>query len=477
MTSTGGEACSYAPGTNPCCEDARRANLGRLDSPELGITDSPLEAIRVSRRHELKMRSQSRHIAVIGAGIAGLTAAYILQHRDDVTLFEADNRLGGHAHTHSVISSNGLSLSVDTGFIVCNAAKYPLLMRLFRELGIATQDTEMSMSVQCKGCGLEYAGAKGVRGLFARPISAVNPYFLIALGQIPAFYEHARSLLASSAKEPTQTFGEFLSSGHYTRYFVRHFAIPIASSIWSCGADQVVNYPAVYLFTFLENHGLLSPKKSSLWRTVTGGSNIYVERIASQLTAIRIATPVRAVHRCVDGIEVRDRGDNLYWFDAVVIATHADEALRILAYTTPLEREILGAFRYSKNEITLHTDITIMPRHINAWASWNYVMNACGELPSSVHTSYDLNKLQRLSARERYLVTLNGNSLVREDHVLAHMRYDHPIYTVQSLSAQRRLPALSHGRIAYAGAYHGWGFHEDGCRSGVNAARVLGVEW
>lgn len=415
-----------------------------------------------------------RRIAVIGAGVSGLTAAYLLQRQADVTLYEADDRLGGHAHTHDVNVDDRV-FAVDSGFIVHNRRTYPNLLRLFSELGVQTQQTEMSMSIKCEGCGLEYAGARGIRGMFAQRSAAVRPNYLGLLAQVPVFHRQARALLSGGTDDCT--LGEFLRRGRFTRYFNRHFVIPLVAAVWSCGPESVTDYPARYLFTFLAHHGMLTVKGSPTWRTVVGGSRQYVEAAAKELSAVRTATPVRAVHRTATGVAVRDDADNLADFDGVVLATHADQALRLLCHPNPAQREVLGNVTYSRNETVLHSDDGVLPRHAAARASWNYLLPACRPVPGAVQVTYDMNQLQRLNTQSRLLVTLNGGHRVRPDTVIARMVYEHPIYTPSVLEAQQRLPELNDGVVAFAGAYHGWGFHEDGCRSGAAAAASLGVSW
>ncbi|GGO79846.1 NAD(P)/FAD-dependent oxidoreductase [Wenjunlia tyrosinilytica] len=418
-----------------------------------------------------------RSVAVIGAGVAGLTAAHVLQRTCEVSLYEADDRLGGHAHTHDVRTREGRSLAVDTGFIVHNERTYPNLLRLFRELGVATQDCEMSMSVRCEGCGLEYAGARGPAGLLARPRKALSPRYLRLLGQVPVFHRRARRVLAERDGEGTavQTLQEFLAEGGFSSYFVSHFVTPLVSAVWSCPPQTALRYPARYLFTFLDHHGMLSVTGSPTWRTVTGGSREYVERIAKQLAAVHTSTPVRAVRRFTDGaVVITDDGDSQR-VDAVLIAVHPDQALRLLDDPSDDEREVLGAFRYSRNPTLLHTDTSLLPRSAGARASWNYLMPSCSSPSDRVRVSYDMNRLQRLTAPDTYVVTLGGADRVDPDLVVDRMVYEHPVYTPESVAAQRRLPELNDGVVAFAGAYHGWGFHEDGCRSGVEAARSLGA--
>jgi len=408
---------------------------------------------------------------VIGGGVAGLTAAYLLQRRYDVFLFEAEPRLGGHAHTHDVSGATG-TVAVDSGFIVHNERTYPSLLRLFGELGVATRDSEMSMSVRCLGCGLEYAGARRLPGLFPRAGNVVRGRYLRMLGEIPRYFRHARRLLRDGGSEVT--LGEFAAG--YSTYFTQHFLLPMVSAVWSAPEKISREYPVRYLFEFLEHHGLLSVNGSPTWRTVAGGSREYVERAAKGLTAAHVGTPVRSVHRVPGGVEVRDDGGEAHTVDRVVLATHADQALGLLADATPAEKRVLGAFSYSRNETWLHTDASLLPATPGARASWNYLKPSCAGA-DRVLVSYDMNRLTRLPGPTPYVVTLNATDRVAPGSVLAKMTYEHPVYTPESVAAQRLLPSLNDGRTAFAGAYHGWGFHEDGCASGVRAAAAFGVTW
>jgi uncharacterized protein len=414
-----------------------------------------------------------RKVAVIGGGVAGLTAGYVLRTCCDVTLFESEPRLGGHAHTHRVSAPDGGAHAIDTGFIVCNARTYPLLTRLLGELRVATQPTEMSLSVRCDGCGLEYAGGRGITGLAARRRSAADRRYLRMLAEAPRFYRAARLVLAA-AGGADQTLGQFLSARGFSAYFREHFAAPLVATVWSCPPRLAMEYPARYLFAFLANHGLLSARRRLSWQTVSGGSASYVDRIARELTCVRTGSAVRSVRRTADGVEVRS--DRPEAFDAAVIATHADQALSLLAEPTQAERALLGAFGYSRNRVLLHSDPGLLPRCRGARASWNYYQGQCAGT-GPVRVSYDMNRLQRLATRHRYLVSVNPGADLPEDTVAARMVYEHPVYTAASVRAQRRLAELNDGRLAYAGAYHGWGFHEDGCRAGVAAALSLGATW
>ncbi|MGW6546734.1 NAD(P)/FAD-dependent oxidoreductase [Streptomyces massasporeus] len=418
-----------------------------------------------------------RGTAVVGSGVAGLTAAYVLGRRRRVTLYEADDRLGGHAHTHELTSSHdGRLHRVDSGFIVHNRRTYPNLLRLFDELGVATQESEMSMSVRCEGCGLEYAGARGPAGLFARPGNLLRGRYLRLLSEVPVFHRAARQLLARE-EEQDLTLGGFLDREGFSPYFRTHFVTPVVSAVWSCDAVTAQDYPAAHLFRFLAHHGMLSVSGSPTWRTVTGGSREYVDRIAKHIAEVRTGSPVRAVRRRTDGVEVTAEDGTTASYDAVVIAVHPDQALRLLADPTEREREVLGAFRYSRNTTLLHTDTRLLPRARRARASWNYLMPSCTAGADRVRVSYDMNRLQRLDTAETFVVTLGGADRVDPGRVRARMVYEHPVYTTESVAAQRWLPGLNSSVCAFAGAYHGWGFHEDGCRSGVEAAAALGVRW
>ena len=411
----------------------------------------------------------------MGSGVAGLTAAYVLQRAADVKLYEADERLGGHAHTHDLVGSDGKLRAVDTGFIVHNRRTYPHLLRLFDELAITTQESDMSMSISCAGCGLEYAGGRGLSGLLPRFRTVARPRYVRLLREIVRFYRDAHALLASDEHEIT--IREFLALGGYSDYFSTHFITPVIAAVWSTAPTRAGDYPARYLFTFLENHGALAVKGSPVWYTVVGGTARYVERAAKGLTAVETSTPVRSVTRVGSGVEVRDDSDSCERFDGVVLATHPHQALRMLGAPTDIERDVLGAIEYTVNPTLLHTDTSVLPRAKRAAASWNYSLPSCSAMPTTVQVSYDMNRLQRLDAPETYVVTLNGLDQVAPERIIERMEYEHPVYTVDSVAARTRLPELNDGVVAFAGAYHGWGFHEDGCRSGVEAAASLGVHW
>ena len=411
--------------------------------------------------------------AVIGAGVSGLTAAHVLGATHDVTLFESDTRLGGHAHTHDVRGRDG-SLRIDSGFIVHNERTYPHLLRLFRELDVPTQPAEMSMSITCEGCGLSYAGGRGPKGMFAQKRRLADPRFVRMLSDVPRFHRAAHALLADGSQDPT--WGEFLAEQGFSDYFVRHFAIPLVACVWSCGDLDASAYPARHLFRFLDHHGMLTVTGSPRWRTVTGGSATYVERLVERLQDVRTVSPVTAVTRHDDGVDVRV-AEGVTTFDRAVVATHADQALDLLADATPDEKRDLAAIRYSRNTTWLHRDSSVLPRPRQARASWNYRMRACDAPATDVRVSYWMNRLHGIDDADDHVVTLNPGGAVDESLVTARMSYDHPIFTREAVEAAARLRTGGGDRLAFAGAHLGWGFHEDGCRSGVDAAESFGVQW
>jgi predicted NAD/FAD-binding protein len=413
-------------------------------------------------------------VAVVGSGVAGLTAAHIIARTHEVTLFERDDRLGGHANTVAIGTADGREVALDTGFIVHNERTYPTLLRLFADLGIATQDSDMSFGVRCEGCGLEYAGARGMHGVVPRPGVLGRPRYLRMLTEVKRFHRQARSVLSDPAADGL-TLDGFLRKGGYSPYFADHFMLPLTGAVWSSSPSTIRDFPARYLIRFLANHGMLTVKNSPQWRTVTGGSREYVDRIARGLAdRVHIGTPVESIARDDAGVTVNGE----HRFDRVVVAAHPDQALRMLAAPTDAERSVLGAFAYSSNQTVLHTDASLLPRAAGARASWNYLLDACSTSQPLVHVTYHLNRLQALREPVDYCVTLNQTTRIGAGHELRRMTYEHPIYTHASLAAQGRLPSLQGERNTYyCGAYHGWGFHEDGCVSGLRAALAMGCAW
>ncbi|GAA0971860.1 Putative flavin-containing monoamine oxidase AofH [Nocardioides aquaticus] len=429
-----------------------------------------------------------RTVAVVGSGVAGLTAAYVASRTAEVTLYEADDRLGGHADTHQVTDRrpDGTEqvLGIDTGFIVHNPRTYPVLLRMFAELGVATQPSEMSMSIRDDQTGLEWAGALGRRGLFPTRENLSRPRYLAMLAEIPRFHRQAKAVVAR-ARTPSGpsvvedvTLRQFLRQGRFSAYFVRHFMEPLVAAVWSCDPEVALDYPARYLFTFLEHHGMLGIFGSPQWRTVTGGSRAYVEKVGARLQHVRLGAKVTSVLETADGVEVTDGNGDVSTYDAVVVATHPSHALAMLAEPTALQREVLAAMPYSANTALLHTDASLLPVATAARASWNFRRPLDADArPGEVMVTYDLTRLQRLPTDTAYLVTLGGEHVVDPTTVIARREYEHPLYNPESVAAQARLPEVSGDRVAFAGAYHGWGFHEDGARSGLAAAERVGLTW
>jgi len=402
-------------------------------------------------------------IAIVGSGVSGLTAAYLLKDIHKVTLYEADNRYGGHAHTHAVEG-----MGIDSGFIVHNERTYPILLRIFKELSISTQITEMTMSIDCKGCGLQYVGGRGAKGILAKPIKLLDPRFVMMLIEVPRFYKAAKKLLVEKDSKQL-TWGEFLKINKFSNYFVKHYAIPVVSCVWSSGDGDSLEYPAKHLFEFLNHHGMLELGNSPIWKTVIGGSKNYVEAILNLIPDKRLEKVV-TVKRFTDHVEVNGES-----FDFAILATHANSALEILTDADTQESANLAAVSYSKNKTVLHTDSSVLPKPNKARASWNYSLENCKDNSSQVLVSYWMNLLMNLPSKKDYVVTLNGN--IPSEKVIATMEYEHPVFTVESLNAAEFLRNAGGERLAFAGAHLGWGFHEDGARSGVAAARKFGATW
>ena len=398
---------------------------------------------------------------MVGAGISGLGAGYLLAPAHEVEVFERAQQPGGHTRT---FHHRGLAL--DMGFLVHNERNYPLLRRLFRELGVATQASEMSFSVSC-GCGLEYSG----RRPFAQPRRLVDPRFHGLLWEISRWLRTARRSLERFDCE-SWSLGRYLDERGFSAGFRRHFIVPLTSALWSTAPGRALEFPAAYAIRFFENHGMLGLGRFR-WRYVTGGSERYVHALAARLgRRIHRGLGVRVLRRIADGVELTTEDGESRRFDAAVVATHADQALALLADPSREERRVLGAFSYTANEVILHTDASFLPRSPAARASWNYRVRDARR-PT---ITYYLNRLQRLDADRDYCVTLNEH--VAPEHVIERTVMEHPLYTLESLAAQRELASLSgRRRTYYAGAHHGNGFHEDGLASGVRVAAALGVDW
>ncbi len=408
-----------------------------------------------------------RRVAVIGAGVAGLGAAHLLSRRHEVTLFEGEAACGGHARTVVVNRPDGAH-AVDTGFIVFNTETYPHFTRLLDRLGVASLESEMSFAVRDERSGLEYR-ATDLDTFFAQRRNLLVPRFWRMIIDILRFRRSMRALLARP--EPGLSLGEFLRRGGYSPLFESHFLVPMAAAIWSTSPSVMRDFPALFLARFFENHRFLEIEQPR-WRTVAGGSRSYVERIVAPLRERLVSgDPVCAVRRVEDGVVVRTGSGAEASYDAAVVATHADDALALLADPTPCEREILGAFPYQPNDATLHTDASLLPRAAKARAAWNSILG--GDADAPVALSYDMRVLQSIPARENLVVTLNRRPA---GPVLDEKTWRHPLFTREGEAAKARWSEVNRGPLVFAGAYWRNGFHEDGLVSGYAAARVLGEE-
>jgi predicted NAD/FAD-binding protein len=404
-------------------------------------------------------------IAVIGAGIAGLSAAWMLRDQHDVVLYEAEARPGGHADTQTVVV-DGTTINVDTGFIVYNTGNYPNLTALFAELGVATQASDMSFGVSLGGGRLEYGGGS-LAQLFAQPRNALRPRFWSMIRDLLRFYREAPKLLDSAGGE---TLGAYLDQNRYGVAFAEDHLLPMGAAIWSGSLAGMRDFPARSFVRFFVNHGLLSLSDRPAWRTVVGGSRSYVARLVQDLPDVRLAQPVSRVERTASGMIVsHDRGEER--FDEVIFACHADQALALLAQPSAAETALLGAFRFQDNIAVLHSDASVMPKRRRAWSAWNY-SDTTHDGP--VCLTYWMNQLQDLPGKIPLLVTLNP--VATPANSLRQITYRHPQFDTAALDAQKLLDTIQgRDRAWFAGAWTGWGFHEDGIASAVRVATALGT--
>lgn len=411
-------------------------------------------------------------IAVVGSGISGLTAAWLLSRRHEVVLFEANDYLGGHTDTHEVVV-DGRQLRVDTGFIVHNPQHYPLLTRLFDTLGVKTQATTMSFSVQEARTGLEY-NATRLDTLFCQRRNLCSPRFWRMLRDLARFYREAPLLLQAAGPGPS--LGRYLADNRYSAAFRDLHLIPMASALWSSPPSDILEFPAKYLIRFMANHQMLSLSTRPDWYVVQGGSRTYVDAMtANWRVQVRLATPVLGVSRDNRGAYVRTAA-GVEDFDQLVLACHSDQALALLEDPAYVESKVLGAIPYQSNDMLLHTDARVLPRNRKAWAAWNVFLPQAASAACTV--SYCMNLLQGLPVDTPVVVSLNRSADVDPDSVLVRRSYQHPVYTRESVAAQlRKAEVQGLRRTWFAGAYWGWGFHEDGIRSGVEVAAAMGVDW
>jgi len=413
-------------------------------------------------------------IAVIGSGISGLAAAFLLSRRHRVDLFEQERRLGGHTNTVLVDGPDG-TVALDTGFLVHNDRTYPNLVRLFAELGVATRDSDMSFAVSCRRSGLDYS-SRGANGFFAQRRNLLRPSHLWLLREIVRFNREAPVLLETADAERL-TLGDFLDSRGYGEDFTHRYLLPMASAIWSTSLDAIRSFPALTLIRFFDNHGLLSLSAQPTWKVVAGGSHTYIPKLVAQLRGeVHEGASIHSVRRREDGVTLTFHDQPPMQFDEVVFACHGDQVLPLLADPSDRERDVFSCFTTTTNVAWLHTDDSVLPVQPRARASWNYRLAGDPALPPTV--TYDLNRLQGLTTREQYCVTLNPDDAIDESRVLRRLVYRHPLYTAAAIQAQRHWGDVNGvKRTHYCGAYWRYGFHEDGLHSALRVACALGVEW
>jgi predicted NAD/FAD-binding protein len=415
-----------------------------------------------------------KSIAVIGAGISGMAAAYLLSRRHRVQLFEKESRLGGHTNTVVVEGANG-AVALDTGFLVHNNRTYPNLVRLFGELGVATRDSDMSFSLSCRRTGLEYS-SRGANGFFAQRKNLMSPAHLSLLREIVRFNREAPALLEAPDAD-RQTLGDFLESRRFGEVFTHRYLFPMASAVWSASIEAIRSFPALTLIRFFDNHGWFSLSGQPTWKVVAGGSHTYIPKLIAPLSGdIHQGASIQSVRRREDGVTLTFRDRPSMRFDEVVFACHGDQVLPLLADPSDRERDVLSCFATTTNTTWLHTDGSVLPVHARARASWNYRLAGDADAPPTV--TYDLNRLQGLTTADQYCVTLNPNGEIDEHRVLRRFVYRHPLYTREAIRAHAQWADVSGvNRTHYCGAYWFYGFHEDGLNSALRVARALGVEW
>ena len=441
--------------------------MSTTSTPPVG-RDHPTEPVRPDG-------PRPQRIAIIGAGISGLTAAHRLSQFHDVTVFEANDYPGGHTHTVDV-ELEGERQAIDTGFIVFNDWTYPNFIALLDELGVASQPTSMSFSVRCDADNLEYNGSS-LNGLFAQRRNLWRPSFYRMLADIMRFNRDAPELVLGQTADEALTVGEFIARHRYSREFCEHYLLPMGAAIWSCPMGTFADFPIRFIVEFYKNHGLLSVRDRPTWRVVQGGSRSYVVKLIERFRErIHLSCPIERISRTPAGVMVQPRQQPAQQFDHVVLACHSDQALRMLADPTPAEQEILSAFPYGQNVAVLHTDLRVLPHRRRAWASWNYRVdgNPANASSRSATVTYCMNILQQIQSRHVFNVTLNSDEQIDPAKVLGRFEYSHPIFTIRRAAAQaRHCELIGTNRTSYCGAYWGNGFHEDGVVSALRVCDAL----
>lgn len=409
-------------------------------------------------------------IAVIGSGISGNVAAYHLNKTHDITVYEANDHIGGHTHTHD-IRHKGKQYCVDTGFIVFNHKTYPNFIALLDELGVEEQLSTMSFGVKCDKTGLEYMGST-INSLFAQRRNIFRPSFWRMILDILRFNREATNLLQASSDDIS--LGDYLEQHKYSAVFINHYLVPMAAAVWSADLKLMFDFPARYLIRFFHNHGLLSVNDRPDWYVIKGGSKTYARALTRAFKdKIKLSTPVTQVERIDGGVRVTS-SEGEETFDAVFFACHSDQALRMIKRPTDTEKQTLGAIKYQDNEVVLHTDISVMPKRKIAWAAWNYHLFEGDQ--SRVPVTYNMNILQSLDCEDQFCVTLNNTDAIDQSKVLKRLNYHHPIYTKESVAAQARHAEINTDRFYFCGAYWRYGFHEDGVVSALEAIKRFEAE-
>ena len=415
------------------------------------------------------------NIAIVGSGISGLTSAYMLHRQHQVSVFEANNYVGGHTNTIEVRDEQaGRIIPVDTGFIVFNNQNYPNLTRLFEQLGVASRESDMSFSVRCDRSGLEYNGSN-LEKIFSQRLNLVSPGFWLMLKDILRFHKEAPEALANKLSDMI-TVDEFAATHSYSKRFIEHYLVPLGSSLWSCPAERFRKFPMLFVLDFLNNHCMLQVENRPTWRTVIGGSNQYIRPLTRGFVdRIFTRTRVTAVVRQGSGVALHFENGDVQVFDEVIMATHADQSLELVKDADAVEKSMLQLFPYQYNEAVLHTDTALLPRNERAWASWNYRIPE--SLNSHAAVTYNMNMLQGIDSENTYCVSLNQTRDIEPSRVIRKIQYHHPVFCPGRDKAQAQHHELIQRRgISYCGAYWGYGFHEDGVRSALTVCESFDVE-
>ncbi|MBN2588674.1 MAG: FAD-dependent oxidoreductase [Sedimentisphaerales bacterium] len=429
----------------------------------------------MNKSYDKNISGATLSIAVIGAGISGITAAWLLSRRHSVTLIEKEPQLGGHTHTHFLNNGQDSGTPIDMGFIVLNDRNYPTLLNLFNQWGVQVQNSDMSFGFEDKESGFYYS-SDFPKGLFARRRNMISPSFWRMIFDIFRFNRIAMRELKNGLGG--LTLGQFLQKYGFSKAYIDFHIVPLSAAVWSTPSENILDFPAESILRFYNNHGLLKLVNRPQWQTVVGGSVSYVHAFEKQFQGtVKKGIPVQYVKRMTDKIKVILEDNSEMDFDCVVLATHADISHRLLVNAEPEESRVLSKWTYTPNQVTLHTDTQVMPPRRSVWASWNYVKFLKKELKPMMNMSYYMNRLQRLKATNDYFVTLNGDTWIDMDQRIESVIFHHPCYTFDSLSTHKELDNINgKDRIFYCGAYCGYGFHEDGARSGLTVAQKFGID-